>query len=215
MMFPPLPRAFADSHRRLYCILGAWLILLAAPVPMPAATVWNESVNGDISGKRLAPTAVPLSAGDNDVLGAVQGNPSDLDYLTINVPVGDLLSKIILKSFVSTDTRGFIGIQAGTTFTEPTAGTNVAHLLGYTHFGPGAGNVGADILPSMGVGPGAIGFTAALAAGSYTFWIQQLGAATSYDFDFQVSRVPEQTSWTLASLAAFCFAAIARGRGRK
>ena len=80
------------------------------------------------------------------------GNPSDIDYLTINVPTGDELSQIILESFTSTDQKGFIGIQSGTTFTQPPTGTDVTQLLGYTHFGPGAGNVGADILPSMGTG---------------------------------------------------------------
>jgi hypothetical protein len=70
--------------------------------------------------------------------------------------------------------------------------------LGYTHFGPGAGNVGLDILPSMGTGAGSQGFTAPLAAGSYTFWIQQLGALTNYDFNFAVTRVPEPSSLLLA-----------------
>jgi len=167
-----------------------------------AATVWNETGNGDISGNRLAPTAVALSAGDNDVLGSVQGNPSDLDYLTIHVPAGDVLAHIVLKSFVSTDQRGFIGIQSGATFTEPTVATNVANLLGYTHFGPGAGNVGLDILPAMGTGAGSQGFVAPLGAGDYTFWIQQLGALTTYDFDFQVTPVPEPSALVLAALAA-------------
>ena len=126
--------------------------VLVAAAPLPAATVWNESINGDISNNRLAPTSVTLAPGSNDVIGSVQGSPSDIDYLTINVPSGDELSQIILESFTSTDQKGFIGVQSGTTFTQPPTGTDVTQLLGYTHFGPGAGNVGENILPSMGIG---------------------------------------------------------------
>jgi hypothetical protein len=190
---------------------GCGLILLAT-APLMAATVWNETSDGDISNNRLAPTAVTLGVGSNDVIGSVVGNPSDIDYLTINVPVGDRLSQIVLESFTSTDQKGFIGIQQGSTFTEPAVGTNVTHLLGYTHFGPGAGNVGLDILPSMGTGPGAQGFTAPLTAGDYTLWIQQLGALTSYDFNFVISPVPEPSTCALAGMAAGLCAIVVRRR---
>jgi hypothetical protein len=188
------------------------VVLMASFVE--AAVVWNESVNGDISGNRLAPTSVALSVGSNDVIGSVVGNPSDIDYLTMTVPAGDNLSQIILESFTSTDQKGFIGIQNGTTFTEPPTGTNVANLLGYTHFGPGAGNVGLDILPSMGTGAGSHGFTAPLPAGSYTFWIQQLGALTNYDFNFAVTRVPEPSSSLLSVLALGVLPLLAHRRRR-
>ncbi len=169
-------RPMLKSTTRIPMALHVCALVLVAAAPLPAATVWNESINGDISNNRLAPTSVTLAPGSNDVIGSVQGSPSDIDYLTINVPSGDELSQIILESFTSTDQKGFIGVQSGTTFTQPPTGTDVTQLLGYTHFGPGAGNVGADILPSMGIGAGAQGFTAPLAAGPYTFWIQQLGA---------------------------------------
>ena len=164
----------------------------------------------------FAPTAVSLTSGSNDVIGSVVGNPSDIDYQTINVPTGDELSPIILESFTSTDQKGFIGIQQGTTFTEPATGTNVANLLGYTHFGPGAGNVGLDILPGMGQGRKAKDFTGPLASGSYTFWIQQLGALTNYDFNFVVRPVPEPATWGMATIAAgLCTLAAARKKIRR
>ncbi|HEY4308855.1 MAG TPA: PEP-CTERM sorting domain-containing protein [Pirellulales bacterium] len=187
-------------------------LILLATAPLTAATVWNETSDGDISNNRLTPTAVTLGVGGNDVIGSVVGSPSDIDYLTINVPAGDKLSQIVLESFTSTDQKGFIGILHGSTFTEPAVGTNVANLLGYTHFGPGAGNVGLDILPSMGTGPGAQGFTAPLATGNYTLWIQQLGALTSYDFNFVVSPVPEPSTWALAGTAAGLYALVFRRR---
>ena len=183
-------------------LLGFCLLVLGSTVTLPAATVWNETANGDLSSNRLAPTAVSVAVGNNDVIGSVVGNPSDLDYLTITVPAGDELSQIILESFTSTDQKGFIGVQPGSTFTEPATGTNPAHLLGYTHFGPGAGNVGLDILPGMGTGAGSQGFTAPLGAGAYTFWVQQLGALTSYDFNFVVKPVPEPATCGMAATAA-------------
>ena len=196
-----LELAMLKTSRLVAGALKLIALVLFAVAPSHAATVWNESVNGDISNNRLAPTSVTLAAGSNDVIGSVVGNPSDIDYLTINVPTGDELSQIILESYTSTDQKGFIGIQQGTTFTQPPTGTDVTKLLGYTHFGPGAGNVGLDILPSMGTGAGAQGFTAPLPAGPYTFWIQQLGALTNYDFNFVVQPVPEPATWALAAMA--------------
>ncbi len=207
--------AMSKSSRLDPFTFGICAIVLLAVAPLQAATVWNEATNGDISNNRLAPTSMTLSAGSNDVIGSVVGNPSDIDYLTINVPTGDELSQIILESFTSTDQKGFIGIQAGTTFTQPPTGTDVTQLLGYTHFGPGAGNVGADILPSMGTGAGSQGFTAPLAAGPYTFWIQQLGALTNYDFNFVVRPVPEPASWALAAMAGGLLALVARRRNAR
>lgn len=188
------------------------LLLLCVEVPASAATVWNETTNGDLSSNRLAPTAINVAVGNNDVIGSVVGNPSDLDYLTIIVPAGDELSQIILASFTSTDQKGFLGVQQGSTFTEPATGANPAHLLGYTHFGPGAGNVGADILPGMGTGAGSQGFTAPLAAGSYTFWVQQLGALTNYDFNFVVRPVPEPATCGMAATSAVLCALTAMRR---
>ncbi len=188
------------NRLRVYLICGI-MLALACSSRAAAGVVWDESVNGDISNNRAAPSAVTLAAGSNDVLGSVRGSPSDIDYLTITVPAGDTLAQLVLKSFASTDTQGFIAIQHGATFTEPPTGTNVGNLLGYTHFGPGAGNVGADLLPEMAVSAAAQDFTAPLPAGQYTFWIQQLGAVTTYDFNMVVNPVPEPSSLALGGLA--------------
>ena len=73
--------------------------------------------------------------------------------------------------------------------------------LGYAHFGTGATNgnlpptdlTGVDILPIIGnntLASGSQGFTPPLSAGDYTFFIQQLGASTAYQFDFNVIAAP-------------------------
>jgi hypothetical protein len=50
------------------------------------------------------------------------------------------------------------------------------------------------------VAAGASGFSDPLQAGTYTFLIQQLGATTNYQFDFDVTSVPEPATLGLAAL---------------
>lgn len=165
------------------------LALAACSQAARASDIWNESLHGDLSGNRLAPTALGgLALGDNTLIGVVQGG--DLDYFTFSVPAGQTLSAIVLLQYTSVDQRAFIGVQHGSVFTEPAAGADVANLLGWTHIGPGGAPQGTDILDDLGAGPGAQGFAGALPAGEYVFWLQQLGAETAYRIDFQTVPAP-------------------------
>ncbi|MEO1433813.1 MAG: hypothetical protein AAFV71_33095, partial [Cyanobacteria bacterium J06633_8] len=150
---------------------------------------YSEAASGDISGDRNNPTQLALVEGANTLL-ATSGD-GDIEYLTVNVPDGFQLDSIVLKSYSSpSDELAFAAVQSGTTFTEPTNGTNTANLLGYTLFGPGdtTTDVGENILDNMGTGAGAIGFEGALASGDYTFWLQQASAeSTNYELEFNVS----------------------------
>jgi hypothetical protein len=161
---------------------------------------YNESIDGDLSNNRLAPTVIALDPGANTVTAtSVAGDP---EYYTINVPSGYSLSAVTLVSYVSADALAFVGIQSGTMFTEPPTGTNVTQLLGYTHFGTGNGTVGTDILDNMGAGAGAIGFVGALGAGDYTMWSQQTGASsTTYALEYQLTAVPAPVPALSASVA--------------
>jgi len=164
-----------------------------------SAIIWDEATQGDLSGNRAAPTALTLTLGSNNLLATTQGG--DLEYVTINVPGGHSLSSLFLQSYVGNDATAFIGMQTGTTFTESPSNPNVANLLGWTHFGPGPGNVGDDLLPQIGSGLGAQGFTPPLGANSYTLWLQQLGQPVTYQLDFEVTAVPEPRS---APICAAC-----------
>jgi hypothetical protein len=181
--------------RIVFAVLASLLLLGATS--SRAAVIWNES-GGDLSGNRLAPSAFVLATGGNNLIGSVVGG--DLDYVTLTVPASMQLTGITLVSYASADARAFIGVQQGPTFTESPAAPNVANILGYTHFGPGGAPAGTNILDDMATGAGAQGFVPPLPAGQYTFWIQQLGALTSYNFDFVV--VPEPSTWLLAGLGA-------------
>lgn len=165
-----------------------------------AQVIWNEGVNGDLSNDRLNPTNLQLQLGVNSLMAtSVQG---DREYVHFHLGSGMTLNQVVLVSYQGVDEIAFIGVQAGSTFTEPPTGTNVANLLGYTHFGPAIGNVGHDILPAMGTGAGSIGFVPPLTGEDYTFWIQQTGVnAATYQFDFVVA--PEPCSLLALAGAAF------------
>jgi hypothetical protein len=199
-------------------------ILLLAPVSH-AGVIWNEGTNGDLSNNQAAPTSFNLGAGVSSVIGNVNGTGGDSqDWVEVSIPAGFQLSGYTLASYQSTDAQGFTGVQAGTSFTGSpfTAGS----YLGYSHFGTGAqngslpagSNVGLNLLPIMGDNvnnsPGSLGFTPPLPSGAYTFLIQQLGASTSYQFDFNVTQVPEPATLGLLT-GGMILAGFSRARGRK
>jgi hypothetical protein len=189
-------------------VLATASVVAAAPVWSCAATAWNESTQGDLSGNRQAPTLIPLVPGDNDLIGTTQGG--DVEYVRIDVPVGARLTGLVLKSYSGFDGTSFVGVQQGTTFSVDPAFAQPSNLYGYTHFGSNFGQVGTNILDDIGSGPGAQGFVPPLQPGSYTFWIQQLGSSTSYDLNYQLTLVPEPAVLP-AALGAI---ALAGRRGR-
>lgn len=188
--------------------LLASLFAVTAAAISSGQIIWNEGSNGDLSNNRLAPTSLSLGLGVNGLI-ATTGN-GDIDYVHFHLNAGLMLSSIVVISWDGSDQIGFIGVQAGTTFTEPSIGTDPANLLGYTHFGPGVGNVGQDILPSIGTGPGSQGFTPPLTGADYTFWLNQVGGAVTYRLDFVTSPVPEPATLAVLGLGL----ALARRRRR-
>lgn len=186
-------------------LLGLFLISATAH-----ATTMDELVDGDFSGDRAQPSDYVLEPGSNSLLGRTAAG--DLDYVSVEVPPGATLDSMTLVEFASADLVAFIGLQSGAVFTQPPVGTDVAQLLGYAHFGTGEGNVGTDILDDIGNGFGAIGFDPPLPAGTYTFWIQQLGLTTDYHFDVFV--MPEPSSEAMLAVGCSALALLARARRR-
>ena len=158
-----------------------------------AAVVYNEAASGDLSNSGASPTFVAMaSSATNTVLGST-GNPgtgTDRDYFRFTVPAGQMLTAItVAPGTVALGAVSFIGLQAGAQVTAPVNGPATV-LLGWTHYA--GSDIGNNILPTMGLGAGAIGFVGALGAGSYAIWIQDFGAGTApYGFDFTLAPVPE------------------------
>lgn len=144
---------------------------------------YNETIDGDISGNPASPLALELAAGDN-ILRATSV-AGDREYVTVTIPDGLQLDSVELDSYTSADEIAFAAVQRGDVFTEPPRQTNVANLLGYSHFG--TTDLGSDILDNLGRGDGAIGFTSPLPSGNYTFWLQQTGEPATYTLNFNVS----------------------------
>ena len=94
----------------------ALALLLAGTLSLPtfAATIYDETVDGNASSNGLSPTLVVLAQGSNQILGT-NGNATAAslrDYFTFNVPVGLMLTSITLLD-TAIGNVGFIGLQAG------------------------------------------------------------------------------------------------------
>lgn len=176
-----------------------------------AATAWDEAVSGDLANVGTSATAVTLGLGSNLIIGTT-GRTSgvvDRDYFSFTLPEGWQLDSVTMlpgTTFLGPSSLGFIAVQAGTQVTVDPTGGSATGLLGWWHYSEN--DMGTDMLPSIGAGPGATGFVGALPAGSYAFWIQETATGSAaYHFDFSVSQVPEASTalmW-LAGLAGVGF----------
>ena len=193
---------------RASIFLTVGLTALAASVPANAAVVWDESIHNDLSGDHTAPSGpVNLALGSNEIHGDTIGG--DRDYITVVVPAGHELSQLVILNVVG-DNLAFLAIQAGSEVTDPAGPNPAADLLGYTHIGSSAGNIGSDVLPAMGVAAGAQGFTPPLPSGTYSLWIQETGGVlVEYSIDLIITDVPSP-----GAMAMFIVAGLT-GRGRR
>lgn len=181
-----------------------WIIagvLLNFSSPAKAITLWDESINGDLSNNGLTPTELGKLQPGNNTLSATfslgQANP-DADYFTLEVPNKLSLKKIILKSLTPEDEVAFFAVQTGSVFDFVFTGPDATGLLGWIDLGQE--EVGTDILYDMGkanlspIASGATGFTPPLGAGNYSFWLRQGGEMpVTVTVDF-VTTVPEPST---------------------
>ena len=168
---------------------------------------------GDFSGNGLAPTDIgvlALQPGTNTLIASQQGDSEpggrDRDYVTFEVPVGTVLSQILLQNYVPGEfgfPQGFIGIDDGPVITlDPTtvAGGSVDLLGGYVY---NTGDVNSDILDDLGsgetLGSTFDGFTPPLSAGVYTLWLNQGGPSSRVELEFVVTNQPNNEVTIAAS----------------
>ena len=146
--------------------------------------VYNEAVDGDLSGDNNATTAVTLAPGDNRVISSQQGSVDQANFFTFQVPAGYEFSQLIVDSYEGADAIGFIGLDEGNVISGVPTSNAPSRLIGGLSYG--TANVGSDILPEMGDAnnPAAgfvdgFGFTAPLASGEYTIWLNQTGGLST------------------------------------
>ena len=186
------------------------LIAAALGTSMQAmsATAYDESVQGDLSDNRLAPTVIgTFVLGDNDVLGAsgvTAGGNAYRDYGTFVVPANAQLTAIHVLPVTAPSDGGdeglmFFGLQAGSQITvNPNSGIpdpGKPNLIGWNHFA-------ADTATLSLVGYGTVS-PLPLAAGPYSFWIQDFddGAAPyGLRFTIMTTAVPEPGSYAMMGL---------------
>jgi hypothetical protein len=164
-------------------------VILTSALPALADVFHDEAIDGDLSNDRFMPTAYNLSEGTNSLIAtSMQG---DREFVALTIPAGLELSGLIQVSYVGDDGVAFAAVQAGPQMTVDPDSFSAVGLLGWTHFGTFIFPDGSDILPAMGQGFDADGFTPPLPAGTYTFWLQQAGGIPStYQLDFIVTPAP-------------------------
>lgn len=184
-----------SMHRLLFAaLLTAGLVSGAQ-----AATAWDEAVSGDLANLGATPTAVSFAAGSNVIRGTTGRNGAgvvDRDYFTFTIAPGWQLETLTVlpgTTFLGGSFASFIGMQVGPVMTvDPTSGS-AEGLLGWWLYNEN--DIGNDILQQMGSSPGAVGYTGAVPAGTYTVWVQETATGvTAYGFDFAVTQVPEPAS---------------------
>ena len=218
---------FAPITKKSLFSVAVFTLLAAAPAK---ATVYNETISGDLSNNPLAPTALTLTPGLNSVIGTVNGFPpggtDPQDWVSFTIPTGFVMVSYVNARYNSTDDQGFTGFQFGSSFSGDQF--MAISYAGYAHFGFAANNpdgnpvssstVGVNLLPLMAdpsFAPGASGFTPPLAAGTYTFLIQQGDPVTTgYRFNMTVRPVPEAgSSLCLLGMGGLAILALRRRLG--
>ncbi|MGC1524639.1 MAG: PEP-CTERM sorting domain-containing protein [Phormidesmis sp.] len=125
------------------------LVLMALPLSLSfnlvanaqAASLWNESTDGDLSDDGLTPTQLgPLGAGSNRLSATFNAGTanSSPDYFTLEIPEGLALTDIVLLDWKAEPTFediAFFAVQTGDVFdfVVPADRSNANGLLGWTH----------------------------------------------------------------------------------
>ena len=144
-----------------------------------------------------------LASGDNIIHGFIESAKSvgNVDVFTITIGPDTQLDALLLDAFDgSGDQLAFLAVDDTNSFPYDADGLSNSNpnfdpndfiggmLFGSSHVGNTDG-----ILGNLGSGFGS-GFTPPLGPGTYTFYAQQLGPATTYSLRFQVSQTSDASS---------------------
>lgn len=190
----------AVSHT---CHSLSWLSVAAAFVLFAntahAGLIYDEAIDGDLSGDRFAPSVLEFGMDANVVRGSV-GPAAEDDIFTFTLSEGMYLSAVVLVEYSSSANTSFLGVQPGEVY-----------LSGFDHWGYvafGQGDIGSDVLASMARSRGL--FEVPLGPGSYTWWIDEYTHLESYALRFDI--VPEPASALMVLLGCAVLLGPARRR---
>ena len=184
-------------HQLLLSILALAPVLTSSPA---SAEVFDESVLGDFSNDRFAPTSLDFEQGTNTVLNTVfnsnNSNTGDRDYYTFTLEEGEFIDSITVISSTNLndgrDSTTFFGFAFDNVFDfDPDAqhGPGLAGFVLTNSFGIQR-NVLSDITGGLEL----------LGPGDYSIWSQQTGPdATLVEVEFNVIPTPGTSTILIAS----------------
>jgi len=167
------------------------VLLLVLASPVGAVTVWDESVQGDLSSDAANPTPITFSSELNTITGSV-GNPggvTDRDFITFTLPTDRIVSGLVLHG-LSPDNLAFLAFNSGATSFVPGAATNGSFLAGIH---ASDADLDQNLMPffvTRSVTTNALPSPFLFGPGTYCFVIQQTSPITqSYSLEFDVPFV--------------------------
>lgn len=186
-------------------VIAASAMLVASTA---AASVYNESIDGDLSGDRFNPTMISVDNGLNTVTMQVVDSAlpgGDRDYFTFSIGAGQSIDSIVVTDAFNPaggfDSTAFVGLAFDSIFDfDPDAFT-----------GPGLeGFVLTDmsVVGTESIGALTGGLTS-LGAGDYSFWVQQTGEDIT-ELSLAINVVPSPSAMGVLALGGL--AAVRRRR---
>ncbi len=148
--------------------------LLTLTASAATASIYDETVEGDLSNDRFAPTSLSLDLGLNTVsMDVIDSNNSigDLDYFTFSIGAGQSIDSITILDSSNPaggfDSAAFVGLAFDSFFDFDPINFTGDGLVGFVITDPGV--VGTDVLTDLSDGLNSLG------QGDYSFWVQQTG----------------------------------------
>lgn len=178
-------------------LLGISTILLST---LLAATgfsdvIYDESVDGDLSGAFGAPDLLSVNFGANTILGQMgpngdtgATNGNDADYFFFVVESGFELTGLTIDAYdFSPNDPGvsLLGYTVGSSFT----GQDIGDVDGFVLFDGSSGDVLADLAGGT------------LGSGTYSIWIQET-SPNIVDYGITLTVVPEPSMFVVSAVAA-------------